>query len=61
MEQATGHNLAEIDPDHNGVTDLTRDLMATLEESLEMTALVLLVRTLTHHLPPAPPIAASTG
>lgn len=55
VELATGHYLAEIDPDHIGVTDLTRDLMATLEESLEMTALVLLMRTLTHHLPQAPP------
>ena len=60
VELVTGHYLAEIDPDHRGVTDLTRDLMATLEESLEITALVLLVRTLTRHLPPAPPVSAAS-
>ncbi|WP_300529461.1 hypothetical protein [Maricaulis sp.] len=53
VELATGQYLARLDPDHLGVTDLTRDLMATLEESLEMTALVLLVRAFTRHLPRA--------
>lgn len=46
VEYVAGEYLAHIDPNHLGVTDRTRDLFATLEETLEMFALVLLVRTL---------------
>ncbi|MBO6729521.1 MAG: hypothetical protein JJ884_05715 [Maricaulis sp.] len=39
-----GSYIAEIDPDHLGVSDLKRDLFATVEESLEMIGLLLLFR-----------------
>jgi len=44
IELIAGTYIAEIDPDHLGVSDLKRDLFATVEESLEMIGLLLLFR-----------------
>lgn len=44
IELIAGSYIAEIDPDHLGVSDLKRDLFATVEESLEMIGLLLLFR-----------------
>lgn len=46
MEFIAGEYLTHIDPHHAGVTDLRRDLLATLEETLEMTGLILLIQAL---------------
>ncbi|MFY0637813.1 hypothetical protein [Maricaulis maris] len=46
MEFIAGEYLTRLDPHHAGVTDLTRDLLATLEETLEMIGLILLIQTL---------------
>ncbi|MEC9249605.1 MAG: hypothetical protein VX501_03075 [Pseudomonadota bacterium] len=44
IELVAGAHIAEIDPEHLGVSDLKRDLFATVEESLEMIGLLLLFR-----------------
>lgn len=44
IELVAGAYIAEIDPEHLGVSDLKRDLFATVEESLEMIGLLLLFR-----------------
>ncbi len=46
VELIAGEYIAEIDPNHLGLPDRTRDLFATLEETAEMCGLILLVRTL---------------
>lgn len=46
IELIAGEYLAHIDPHHLGITHPTRDLFATLEESLEMAALIFLIQTL---------------
>lgn len=44
IELIAGNYIAEIDPDHLGVSDLNRDLFATVEETLEMIGLLILLR-----------------
>ncbi|WP_291842287.1 hypothetical protein [Maricaulis sp.] len=50
VELITGQYLAHIDPDHLGVTNRTRDLLATLEETLEMFGLLVLAQTVARRL-----------
>ncbi|MBO6798544.1 hypothetical protein [Maricaulis sp.] len=42
VELIAGEYIATIDPDRSGVVDLKRDLLATVEESLEMMGLMLM-------------------
>ncbi|MBR9825702.1 MAG: hypothetical protein GYB36_07855 [Alphaproteobacteria bacterium] len=46
IELIAGEYIAQIDPDHLGHPDLTRDLFATVEETAELCGLYLLIRTL---------------
>lgn len=46
IELIAGEYIAQIDPDHLGQPDLTRDLFATVEETAELCGLYLLIRTL---------------
>lgn len=46
VELVAGDYIAQIDPDHLGVSDLKRDLYASVEETLELLGLLLLLWTL---------------